>query len=335
MQAGSVRKVAWLPWTVCLILATALALVHAGPALSLQQASDDATADVTLTWTPTPPESISPTATPDPSITPTETPEESLTPEETATATATPDGTWTVTPTPEATTDPDATPTEEPPTATPTPDLSATLTATLDPSISPSPTEEPTITPTETPTPTATPRSAALPLVWRQVRRLLNGGLESGEFVPGWQIGGNLPAAVVRSERHSGVFAARLGNPNFDSAGGCPTGSASIGQVIDVPATLRSTLHFWYCIYSYDTIDFDYFAVTITRGDSGETRSVWLDGRTDWSPQLWSSGWQHGTVSLDAYSGQAVTVRFYNVLSNEDGWYNTWTLLDDVSVNMP
>jgi len=169
-----------------------------------------------------------------------------------------------------------------------------------------------------------------LPLVWRQARSLQNGGFETGAFAPGWMTSGTLTTSVVQSERHSGAYAALLGNPGYVNAGGCPVGEAVVAQVIDVPASGQPQLRFWYNIYSYDTLDFDYFAVTISAGS--ETRRVWFDGRIQWDANVWSSGWHEAAIPLDRYLGQTVTLRFINAMTNEDGWYNTWTYVDDVAV---
>jgi hypothetical protein len=91
-------------------------------------------------------------------------------------------------------------------------------------------------------------------------------------------------------------------------------------------------LRFWYCIHSYDTLDFDYFGVFITQGTGGSTEQVWYDGRILWDIGPWDSGWRQGTVQLTRYAGQTVTVRFANVMTNADGWYNTWTYVDDIRV---
>ena len=142
------------------------------------------------------------------------------------------------------------------------------------------------------------------------------------------------PSTIVRTVGHSGLFAARLGDPGYANEGGCPTGSATIEQLIDVPVVGMAKLEFWYNIYSYDTIDYDYFAITVTAVNTGETLMFWRDGCTTVTDELWTSGWRHGSLPLNIYRGQPIIVRFHNVLVNPDGWYNTWTLLDDVALTI-
>jgi len=102
--------------------------------------------------------------------------------------------------------------------------------------------------------------------------------------------------------------------------------------MVDISSSGQPQLRFWYNIYSYDTLDFDYFAVTVTVNGSGETRRVWFDGRIQWDANVWSSGWHEAAIPLDRYLGQTVTLRFINAMTNDDGWYNTWTYVDDVTV---
>jgi len=260
-----------------------------------------------------------PTSTPGKTLTATVTLTITATATLSTTVTATMSATPTDTPTSTATSTPTATPTH---TATPTP--TPTYTAT--------PTPTPTYTPTITPTPT--PRPVYLPLLLRRIRPLLNGGFESGVFQPTWEPAGNLPAEIVAGQPHEGQYAALLGNPNYNNAGGCPTGEASISQVIVVPTDERVFLRFWYRIYSYDTLDFDYFAVYLQPESGGVEEKAWFDGRIHWDNSLWNSGWREGVVLLDRYRGQRVRVSLRNVMSNTDGWYNTWTLVDDVSVTI-
>jgi hypothetical protein len=211
-------------------------------------------------------------------------------------------------------------------TPTPSPTETATPTATRTSTVSPTTTR----TPTKTSTPT--PRPVRLPLVLRYARPLQNGGFEAGAFAPGWTTSGGLTSAVVQDERHGGSYAALLGSPQYVNSGECPVGEAAMAQVIEVPALGQPQLRFWYRIYSYDTLDFDYFSATITVNAGGETRRVWFDGRIQWNPDLWSSGWQEAAIPLDRYRGKTVTLRFVNAMTNQDGWYNTWTYVDDVTL---
>jgi hypothetical protein len=139
-----------------------------------------------------------------------------------------------------------------------------------------------------------------------------------------------LPSFIVTDPIHAGEYAALLGDPSYPNDGGCPVGDATLAQTFDVPTGGWPYLKFWYCIHSYDTLDFDYFAAFVVQGQTRER--VWYDGRVLWDTGPWSSGWRQGTVSLARYAGKAITVEFSNVMSNADGWYNTWTYLDDVRV---
>ena len=227
------------------------------------------------------------------------------------------------------------TPSAAPPSATATADLSPTQTWTPDetltvtPDLTLTPTCEGTIPP---PTATPTPCAVQLPLVRRQLRTICNGGFETGTLAPHWLANGTLPSSVLRGVSHTGDWGARLGDPSYDNAYGCPVGYASIAQTVDVPIGGTTELGFSYRILSYDTIDYDYFSVTITVASTGASETVWLDGRTDWTPKLWDSGWQSGAIPLADYCGQPVTVAFHNTMTNPDGWFNTWTYLDDVTL---
>ena len=60
----------------------------------------------------------------------------------------------------------------------------------------------------------------------------------------------------------------------------------------------------------------------------------WRDAKTSGSygcaPQHETDlGWRQGEINLAPYRGQRITIRFEN-RSQPDGWYNTWTFVDDV-----
>jgi hypothetical protein len=38
-------------------------------------------------------------------------------------------------------------------------------------------------------------------------------------------------------------------------------------------------------------------------------------------------------IALDDYRGQTIMVKLYNAMTNGDGWYNTWTYVDDVGLD--
>jgi len=194
------------------------------------------------------------------------------------------------------------------------------------------PTETPTITATPTVTATPTPRPVHLPMLYRQLRSIRNGGFETGALLPYWRSEGVLNKGISTTYPRSGRYAGRLGDPTYNSQGGCPTGSAAIYQLVDVPAQGRMTLRLWYRMFSYDTVDFDYFAVEIAPWPQGACEVRWRDGCTNWTGNLWDSGWREAAITLHDHRGSTVIVKLANHMTNSDGWYNTWTYVDDVTL---
>lgn len=190
----------------------------------------------------------------------------------------------------------------------------------------------PIVTPTHTSTPTLLP--IYLPLLFRLRRSLylLNGGFESGAFLPGWLESGTLARDIVGGgQQRSGRYAALLGSPYYNNRGGCPVGEAAIQQLVDVPTQGHPTLRFWYRICSYDLKEFDYFAAYVSVWPDGPRTRVWIDGRDSWDNNLWCCPtWREGIVPLDEYLGCTIIIAFVNAMTNADGWYNTWTVMDDV-----
>ena len=68
--------------------------------------------------------------------------------------------------------------------------------------------ETPTATYTPTVTPTSTPRPLYLPLLFRELRPVQDGGFESGQLAPNWQVEGNLGVHISAGLRHGGQYAA-------------------------------------------------------------------------------------------------------------------------------
>ena len=218
-------------------------------------------------------------------------------------------------------------------TLTPTPTETSTPTDTATPTDTPTPTNTPTPTMTPTPTATPTPRPAHLPMILKQRRELRNGRFETGALAPEWQEEGSLPRGVALGQGRTGHFAALLGNPSFSNYGGCPVGKAAISQLIDVPSVGHPSLHVWYRVISYDTVQFDYFAISVTRQWNGSEERLYLRGCTDWQYDIpCPSPWREAVIALDNYRGEAIVITLYNAMTNTDGWYNTYTYVDDVSV---
>ncbi len=213
-----------------------------------------------------------------------------------------------------------------PPTSPPTRVETIPITETPTPTC----TETPTPTATSTPTSTPTPRPAYLPMLLKQLRDVRNGGFESGAFAPGWKESGTLNRCVTSEQQRWGSYSALLGDPDYVSNGGCPTGEAAITQVIDVPRAGHLVLHVWYRIYSYDIVPFDYFAIDIAVCPGGSFERLRTLGCVYWTGTRWDSLWREAEIALDNYRGQAIKIKLYNAMTNDDGWYNTWTYVDDV-----
>lgn len=177
---------------------------------------------------------------------------------------------------------------------------------------------------------------AYLPMISHQfgtitVRPIRNGGFEAGSF-DGWTHGGQLARSISATVARSGTHSALLGDPDYDCRGGVPVGSAWISQIITVPAGGRPTLSFWYRVFSQDRLSdtkYDSFDVhlneTLILRTGNTTTTYGCDQPTT------DTGWQFFTHDLSAYRGQTVELRFENA-SRPDGWYNTWTYVDDVQL---
>lgn len=184
---------------------------------------------------------------------------------------------------------------------------------------------------------------------------LANGGFE--QQAQGWTlINQGLPASIVGQSNDPsvplGTYSALLGRVDYPcNASGVPLGYAAVEQTYAVPQSSQQvTLRFKYIVWSQDastSAQYDRFEVfVIPQGgaaslvfsdgnmvNQGLGCNVWRrvpgpenprnDGRT--------TGWAEAVVDLDSYKGQTVTFSFRNY-SRYDGWYNTYTYLDDVRV---
>jgi uncharacterized repeat protein (TIGR01451 family) len=174
------------------------------------------------------------------------------------------------------------------------------------------------------------------PLIVRDFKPFCNGGFETGDFTC-WAYGGKLDHIVQRAPVYEGSHAAELGSGRYACRNGVPVGSAWISQAFTVPPCYdpsrpKPTLSFKYAIFSQD----------ILRGDRWDSFDVYIsdtlilrDGNDKWEEArcdtVWNSGWRSHSEDLSAYKGQNIEVTFRNV-SRVDGWFNTWTYVDNVQV---
>jgi len=146
-----------------------------------------------------------------------------------------------------------------------------------------------------------------------------------------------------------------LGNPIGPS---CPITNvpvnsfAGLDQIVNVPTVgsgQNITLKFNYIIYSQDKIPYDKFAVYITDMSTASTVLVFTDGNKipisgsnscTWyrvpsaqnpGPNNETSGWAMASINLNGYQGKQINVSFQNS-NGSDGWYNTYTYLDNVEI---
>lgn len=206
--------------------------------------------------------------------------------------------------------------------------VTLTSTETMTPTLTPTP----TVTDTPTPTSTPTPAPIKVPIFLSERELIFNGTFESGRLEPYWRNLGTLKRQVTSAVRYSGLYSVLLGDPAYRSDGWCPAGVAAIYQPVEVPRTGQVTLRFWYLMQSYDTKQFDYLAVIVADTPDLSKTPVFTQGRTYWDEWLWSSGWREAKISLSSFKGQTVYIMLANVMGNEDGWYNTWTYVDDVRI---
>jgi hypothetical protein len=160
-----------------------------------------------------------------------------------------------------------------------------------------------------------------------------NWGFELGNFTY-WQHGGQLAQSVSTAMPHSGSYSALLGSPSY-ACNGVPIGSAWLRRSVTVPSSGSPTLSFWYRIYTQDKNStlgdiYDLFAVYINGSDLVvKDANITEDAICPGAP--YNLGWKQEVFSLDAYKGQTIEITFYNY-NRPDKWYNTYTYVDDVSV---
>jgi hypothetical protein len=160
-----------------------------------------------------------------------------------------------------------------------------------------------------------------------------NWGFEKGDFT-NWQHGGKLAQSVSTAEHHSGNYSALLGSPSYPCTN-VPIGNAWLRRNVTVPSSGSPILSFQYKIHTQDynasePWQYDYFAVDINGSE------VLTDSNTIWPADqenctTYEFEWTLGVVSLDAYKGHTIEITFYNH-NRPDKFYNTYTYVDDVSV---
>lgn len=183
---------------------------------------------------------------------------------------------------------------------------------------------------------------------------LINGGFE--QQGQGWSLRNQgLPASIAGQSNDPsvplGTYSALLGRVDYPcNASGVPLGHAAVEQSYAVPLSSQHvTLRFKYIVWSQDastSAQYDRFEVFVTP-QNGAANLVFSDGNMvnqGLGCNVWrrvpgpqnprngqTTGWAEKVVDLDPYKGQTVTFSFRNY-SRYDGWYNTYTYLDDVQV---
>ena len=194
-----------------------------------------------------------------------------------------------------------------------------------------------------------------LPLVMKNYQPFVNGDFEQGNL--GWKlVDQGLPAQLISSHVEGtgperiplGNNCVLLGDKDFlCNSTGVPVGYAAVEQTFAVPSTtVPISLTFKYVIYTWDASPsdtYDRFEVYVVT-DSSEELKLWDGNQNSTSlscDKRWrvpgpdnprdgkQSGWATGEVDLGPYKGQMVTISFRNY-NRFDGWYNTYTYLDDV-----
>jgi len=176
-----------------------------------------------------------------------------------------------------------------------------------------------------------------------------NWGFETGNFTS-WQHGGELAQSVSTDMPHSGNYSALLGSPSYP-CNGVPIGSAWLRRSVTVPSSGSPTFSFYYRIFTQDKTAPEYLGVFDlgTVVPSGDRFAVEINGEQLFAdanttkkeicdpahgilyPTPHDLDWQHGIVPLSNYKGQTIEITFHNY-NWPDKWYNTYTYVDDVSV---
>jgi FG-GAP-like repeat len=150
---------------------------------------------------------------------------------------------------------------------------------------------------------------------------LVNGGFETGTFLP-WVMDGTNPTPLVTTaQAHFGSHSAFLGTVSDPE----PLGDSSFYQQITVPAA-GGTLAYWWRGGTTDGIPFDYQDAYVT--DTSGTILATISHTC-----LNTGGWLRQTFDMTPYAGQTVRIKF---LVHQDGAGNdTWMYVDDVGLIWP
>jgi len=204
-----------------------------------------------------------------------------------------------------------------------------------------------------------------LPLILSNYDPFANGGFESG-WAP-WEHAGELAQSRTQSQAREGQWSALLGDPDYVNRGGVPVGSGRMWQSFTVPDGGAPEITLWYHIYTHDVVwgqntekyydSFEIYINSVDWSEAGdpdpddpwrETRCrdelstpdtsnpglVFCDGKpsdpTKSDPPT-DLEWKSVTLDLSQFAGQNITL-YLATFNRVDGWYNTWTYVDDLSV---
>ncbi len=142
---------------------------------------------------------------------------------------------------------------------------------------------------------------------------IVNGGFESATF-SGWTVVTGVDR--ITNVAHGGSYGARVGNLTSYA------GDSILYQKIAVPAAGKTTLGFYYILYTQDSYQYDQQQAFITDVNGNPLATIFDTCANQ-------SSWKQATVDLTPYAGQTVLLYF---LAHDDGYYPTYLRVDDVSV---
>lgn len=167
-----------------------------------------------------------------------------------------------------------------------------------------------------------------------------NAGFETGAFAP-WLHGGGLGAAIVSDFKHSGAYAARLGDPYHNCDGGVPIDGAWIEHTL--PAlSAGAQISFWYRLLSDDMTrpgaqPLSYLEAILWPAGGGQVQTIvkeWAPERPKYGCEAggrWDSGWRQASATIPQNLAGIPTTLQIRVVTM-DRYYNTFAYVDDVSI---